>query len=635
MGGGGCLNKVSPDAGLRWKSTKKKKNKSKKNERKEEHQQQPQGVLSTRSNSSHLVLTQPRHLGDHAPQPSTNELPLSPEQQALVDLILTGRNVFYTGAAGTGKSTVLRAAVERLRDLGRRVQVVAPTGRAALAINGMTTWSYAGWNPSAHARPLNVLRMWSIRGKNVHRLVETDVLIIDEISMVENHHLERLSEIMKEARGYTNWHLGWDHVQNILQSAFGGCQIIATGDFFQLPPIRPFQYCVECGSPLLKELRQGETTYRCPSGHGNWPDSYKWAFQSEVWDSANFAHVELRQVHRQAGDPLFIEILNRVRSGKLTSHDVMVLTDPSRKTKDLTNAVRLYPTRSEVAQYNADKLRELKTPPYHFVARDSFHWNEAAHPHLRSHGERRADGTLAALREHKYEPFLCLKVGMPVVLVSNISIRKGLVNGSQGVVVDFAPFDGGDLLLRRKKSKAGPRNAYVSNIIDDELFWYATSTEAVRAVPVVRFDNGVEQVIYPECSEHEMGNETLSTETELDTYSRDMNKFLRRPEPSVLCRTQVPLIAGWAMSIHKAQGMTLGKVIVDLTRAFEEGQVYVALSRARSLDGLKVEGDPQGLLVRRDGNQEVMKFYWENFGNKEVLTSGLALPEKPTGTVAK
>ncbi|RYP07581.1 hypothetical protein DL764_002408 [Monosporascus ibericus] len=594
-GGGGCLNKVSSNASLRWKSTKKKRNKSKKSEKEEEPQQQPQDVLSGRSNSGHLILTQPRHLGDHAPEPSTNQLPLSPEQHALIDLILTGRNVFYTGAAGTGKSTVLRAAVERLRHLGRRVQVVAPTGRAALAVNGTTTWSYAGWTPSAHARPLNVLRQWSIDEKNIYRLAKTDVLVIDEISMVENHHLERLSEIMKEARGHADWDLGWDHVQNIRQSAFGGCQIIATGDFSQLPPVCPFQHCIECGSPLLKELRPGETTYRCPSGHGNWPDSYKWAFQSEVWDNARFAHVELRQVHRQAGDALFIKILNRVRSGKLTYHDVMVLTDPSRKTKDLTNAVRLYPTRSEVAQYNADKLRELKTPPYHFVARDSFLWNGAAHPHLRTHGERRADGTLAALREHKYEPFLRLKVGMPVVLVSNISISRGLVNGSQGVVIDFAPVDGGDILLHRKKSKAGPKSAYISNIIDDELFQYATSTQAIRALPVVRFDNGVKQVIHPDCWDHEVGNEALSANTELDTYSRDMDKFLRRPAPSVLCRTQIPLIAGWAMSIHKAQGMTLGKVIVDLTRAFEEGQVYVALSRARSLDGLKIEGDPRGL----------------------------------------
>ncbi|RYP82365.1 hypothetical protein DL769_001690 [Monosporascus sp. CRB-8-3] len=635
VGGGGCLSKVSPYAGLRWKSTKKKKNTSKKDAGEEERQHQPSGTLSTTSDSGYLVLSQPRHLSDHIAGQSIDQLPLSPEQQALVDLILAGRNVFYTGAAGTGKSTVLRAAVECLRHLGRRVEVVAPTGRAALAVNGMTTWSYAGWTPSAHTHPLNVLREWSTSERNIHRLAETDVLIIDEISMIENHHLERLSEIMKEARGHAGWDLGWNHVQNIRQSAFGGCQIIATGDFFQLPPVCPFQYCIECGSPLLKELRPGETTYRCPSGHGNWPDSYKWAFQSEVWDNADFAHVELRQVHRQAGDPLFIEILNRVRCGTLTYHDVMVLTDPSRKTKDLTNAVRLYPTRSEVAKYNADNLRELKTPAYHFFAQDSFHWNEAAHPHLRSHGERRADGTLAALREHRYEPCLRLKVGMPVVLLSNISISRGLVNGSQGVVVDFAPVDGGDLLQRRRTSRAGLKSVYVSDIIDDELFQYATSTHPVRALPVVRFDNGVVEVIHPECSDHEIGNETLSTGYELDTYSRDMDEFLGRPAPSVLCRTQIPLIAGWAMSIHKAQGMTLGKVIVDLTRAFEEGQVYVALSRARSLDGLKIEGDPRGLLVRREGNQEVKKFYWENFGNKEVLTSGLDLLKMPAGSVAE
>ena len=603
IGGRIGLNKASPGSGLRWKSSKKKRNKTK---RKEKHQDQPPGVPSTR-NPGHLVLSQPRHLDDHAARPAVDEVSLSLEQQELINLILTGRNVYYTGAAGTGKSTVLQAAVEHLRRSGRQVNVVAPTGRAAFAIKGMTTWTYAGWTPSAHARPLDLLRKWSISEENVNRLAKTDVLIIDEISMVENHHLERLSEIMKEARGHAGRDLGW-----IRQSAFGGCQIIATGDFFQLPPVRPFQYCIKCGSPLLKELRAGETTYRCPFSHGNWPDSHKWAFQSEAWDNADFVHFKLRQVHRQAGDRIFIDILNRVRSGSVTYDDVMVLTDLSGKTKGLENAVRLYPTRSEVARYNAGRLRQLKNPPHDFIARDSFHWNEEAHPGLRSCGERCADGTLAALREHKYEPLVRLKVGMPVILLSNISTGRGMVNGSQGVVVKFAPAG----RLRRKKSKA--------NIVDDELFQYAaSSTHPVKALPVVQFDSGLTEVIYPQCSVHELGNETLPTKIEPYIHSRDVNEFLEQPAPSVLCRTQIPLIAGWAMSIHKAQGMTLGKVIVDLTRAFEHGQVYVALSRTKSLDGLKIEGDPLGLLVGREGNQEVREFYRDRFGNKVFQVPGL------------
>lgn len=602
-----CLQGVYPSASPRWASTKKKRSNAK-IERKDEYQPHPPDVPSTRFDTGNLVLSQPQRLDDQVAGSPAPEVLLSPEQTTLIEFIMTGRNVFYTGAAGTGKSQVLRAAVERLRQLGRRVEVVAPTGRAALAVNGMTTWSYAGWSPSAHARPLELLRRWSIIEENLDRLASTDVLVIDEISMVENHHLERLSEIMKAARAYAGRGLRGGHVKNIRQSAFGGCQIIATGDFFQLPPVLPFQHCIECGSLLLKERQEGETTYRCPNDHGNWRDSSKWAFQSEVWNKADFAHVELRQIYRQAGDPIFIEILNRVRSGTLTYDDVMVLIDPSRETKDLTNAVRLYPTRAEVARYNDDRLRELKTPPHDFVVRDSFHWNEEAHPHLEAKGRRGPDGTLSALREHKYQSFLRLKVGMPVILLSNIDINRGLVNGSQGIVVDFTAVDGVEF-RRRKRSKTDAKSAYISDIIDSELFQYvASSTYAVEDFPVVQFDNGVRMVVQPDCSDHEMGNEALSLGDE----------FLEPPIPTVLCRTQIPLIAGWAMSIHKAQGMTLGKVAVDLTRTFEEGQVYVALSRARSLDGLKVEGDPRGLFARMEGNREVRNFYLEKFNNTIV-----------------
>ncbi|KAK7952512.1 uncharacterized protein PG986_008240 [Apiospora aurea] len=87
------------------------------------------------------------------PPPATTEPALCPEQAALVDLICSGRNVFYTGSAGCGKSTVLRAFTKRLRDMDKKVHILAPTGRAALQVNGTTTWTYAGWTPDSHKRP--------------------------------------------------------------------------------------------------------------------------------------------------------------------------------------------------------------------------------------------------------------------------------------------------------------------------------------------------------------------------------------------------------------------------------------------------------------------------------------------------
>lgn len=620
-----CLNRVFLGASTRWMSTKK--NRRTRNECEEAHDcRPPPGVPSPSFSSGGLVFSEPQSFDDDVAEP-----PLSPEQQNLVDLILTGRNVFYTGAAGTGKSHVLRAAVKQLRRLGHRVHVVAPTGKAALAVDGITTWSYAGWTPMAHARPISLLRKWALNKMTCARLANTDVLIIDEISMVENHHLSRLDEIMKEARAHAAWNdikQGHGcvpraqishHIQTIRRSAFGGCQIIATGDFFQLPPVLPFQHCIECGLPLLKEFGPGDITYYCPSGHGTWLDSDKWAFHSKVWSNANFTHVELRQIHRQKKDPTFINILNRVRSGTHTYDDVMVLANPSRKTKDLTNAVRLYPTRFEVAQHNDNMLRELTTRPHDFFTRDSFHWNEAAHPHLEAQGNRGADYTLTALREHKYEPFLRLKVGMPVILLSNIDVTQGLVNGSQGVIIDFTTVNKfiatADNLKprnrKRRRMKNSTEDRYIDAMIDSEVYKYIVSNKyPVNVLPVVQFDNGRTRIIYPDCSDHRMGNDTKPINTERGASRWDM--------PSVLCRTQIPLVAGWAMSIHKAQGMSLGKVIVDLTRAFAEGQVYVALSRARSLDGLKVEGDPRGLFVRREGNPDVRRFYLEKFRNKAV-----------------
>lgn len=164
------------------------------------------------------VGSQPNSLLVHSfvPEP---EPELSAEQRHVVDLIVEqGKNVFYTGSAGCGKSTILKAFVTKLKAKGKRVKIVAPTNLAALNVNGQTTWAFAGWRPDSMKQPLDKLKA-AAHGKEIwERFESTDVLVIDEISMVENLQFERLNEIMKASLGARR------------PGPFGGVQIVVTGD---------------------------------------------------------------------------------------------------------------------------------------------------------------------------------------------------------------------------------------------------------------------------------------------------------------------------------------------------------------------------------------------------------------------
>ncbi|PIA99718.1 ATP-dependent DNA helicase PIF1 [Cercospora beticola] len=538
------------------------------------------------------------------PPPPQSEPKLCGEQQEVVDAILAGKNVFYTGSAGCGKSTVLKAFVPRLRELGKTVRIIAPTGKAALDINGSTTWTYAGWTPGHMKRPLDEL-VNAAHGKFVSkRFRDTDVLVIDEVSMVENHLLTRLSKIMQAARGR--------------DLPFGGVQLVVTGDFCQLPPVKPFQFCMTCGREQIRKVGpRGETLYRCPL-HGDCNDDDKWAFRSAVWEDCKFKHVNLTNIHRQS-DEVFIGILQKLRIGKpLTNADRQLLLDHP---CDVKNAVKLFPTREEVRRINQTEFDRLKTAKREFRCLDYFSWNET-HGNLREKGRRSpVDNSLEALREHRLDTLVEFKAGMLVVLLVNLDIANGLVNGSQGRVIGFEPYaesklpkaavrEGGGRLTSfsrssGKKSRYGretspePSESMVQGELRGE---YAELRQGQiqdfilqprnqnKMWPIVEFDNGLRRTVYADCQVNELGDEKPYT---------------------LLARTQIPLIAAWAMTIHKSQGMTLNRVIVDLGRSFEEGQEYVALSRARSLEGLKVMG--LGENVGKGGNAQVKQFLKEKF----------------------
>ncbi|KAK5629041.1 hypothetical protein RRF57_004756 [Xylaria bambusicola] len=187
---------------------------------------------------------------------------------------------------------------------------------------------------------------------------------------------------------------------------------------------------------------------------------------------------------------------------------------------------------------------------------------------------------------------------MLVVLLTNLDLNRRLCNGSQGIICDYEEFDPKKLPRLPTKNDPMPEFGTIHGDYAEMREYHIRTFMERKEVekkfwPVVRFHNGEVRTIFAECSVHPLGNK----------------------EPfSLLSRTQIPLAPAWAMSIHKSQSLTLDRVIVDLTRAWEEGQVYVALSRATSLSGLKVEGDPRGLTVGKGGNSQVRKFHREKFG---------------------
>ncbi|GAB1731855.1 hypothetical protein NU195Hw_Modified_344t1 [Hortaea werneckii] len=568
--------------------------------------------------------------GESMPEP-----PLHPEQAEVVNTIADGFNVFYTGSAGTGKSTVLKAFVRKLKDQGRKVDIIAPSGIAALNVGGMTIFAYAGWRPDSLKEPLQKLKQQA-HGRSVRkRLCATDVLVIDEISMVERDLLVRLDTIMREIR--PGWQPTDERGKFVAQTSphrrdmpFGGAQIVVTGDFCQLPPVKPFRTCIDCGGDDLPGYHmQDARDMMCKRCQRVYKDSEKWAFSSEAWANCDFRYFELKQIHRQS-DKRFIDILNKCRYGQSLSHDQQQLL--LRPKPDPAGAVKLLPRKAEVESENRRNFASLPAQARRFECHDCFIWrNEEQTPELQKHrAPRYADrpnGPLLSLKDHRLEEAVELKQGMLVILLVNLDFKLGLVNGSQGKIIGWEAHSDAKVFPPREERRmpSSPRKSRPSAKYDSPSKFRSrrggpssptrfgggesTSLKPEHVVikesqtrafigrnapttafwPVVAFHNGVTQAIYPHCELSELGAE----------------------EPySVLGRTQMPLLAAWAITVHKSQGMTLDRVIVDLWNSFEREMVYVALSRARGLDGLKVVRLAR--VMERGVNEEVRGFLSEH-----------------------
>ena len=293
------------------------------------------------------------------------------------------------------------------------------------------------------------------------------------------------------------------------------------------------------------------------------------AFESPAWRNAAVKMVELRTVVRQSGDQTFINLLNQIRVGQCPVEitNVLEACHVSRKALPTDGIVptKLYCTNKNVDEENDRKLALLPGKEVLFTATDDYKGNY----------NQSVRNTLSQALDKKMPSEIRLKVGAQVILTRNMPERR-LVNGSRGVVKGFC-----------SESQKGDMSASQKN---EKLF------------PVVVFSNGVKMMVSEE-SQFQGGASGAMT------------------------RLQLPLKLAWSLTVHKSQGMTIERAELQLDDAFDFGQVYVALSRITSLDGLWVRGGRVTQSVVK-AHPKVKTFYQQNgqqsFGGTTESTSEYA-----------
>eukprot|EP00933_Yihiella_yeosuensis_P025327 TRINITY_DN19673_c0_g1_i2.p1 TRINITY_DN19673_c0_g1~~TRINITY_DN19673_c0_g1_i2.p1 ORF type:complete len:631 (-),score=125.01 TRINITY_DN19673_c0_g1_i2:55-1947(-) len=405
---------------------------------------------------------------------SISEDDLTADQKIWAKAALSGESLFLTGEAGTGKSFLLSYVIQELKKT-KMVAVTASTGLAAASLGGSTIHSFAGVSPSKMAMEEQIARvMQSIKSRA--RWQETQVLVIDEVSMIDADLFSLLEQLGRRARGND---VPW-----------GGLQVILCGDFLQLPPV----------------------------------ESNGYAFQTQAWRETGLKLAELKTCIRQQGDKEFLKLLSEVRIGICSPSSCAVLARCASAVKptpkDGIMATRLYCVNKDVDAENAARLAELTSELVEVKAVDS--WKSVASatkPRMLESIEKTVPSVLK------------LKVNAQVIFTKN-DPSQGIVNGTRGVILEWS-----------------------DKIVQD------------MRCPSVRLDNG--SIVTVEPVKHVQSDTSGVGE---------------------LTRFQLPLKLGWALTVHKAQGCTLGRAELQLENAFDHGQVYVALSRVKALAGLWIKG---------------------------------------------
>jgi len=417
----------------------------------------------------------------------------NPQLKLAYDFVqFTGKNIFLTGKAGTGKTTFLH----NLKNVShKRLVVVAPTGVAAINAKGVTIHSFfqlpfGPQIPGIESASVK-LKTRRFNKEKINIIRSMDLLVIDEISMVRADLLDGIDNTLRRFRN-----------KNL---PFGGVQLLMIGDLQQLAPV-----VKDDEWNLLK-------------------DHYDTAFffSSKALLQTQFVSIELLHVYRQS-DEKFIKLLNSVRDNKIDNFVIDALNDRYVPNFDSDKAgyIILTTHNAKAKEINESRLSRLKEKSHMFKAKVSGLFPEFTYP-------------------TNFE--LVLKKGAQVMFVKNDpNPAKEYYNGKIGKVINI----NNDLVT-------------VECPGDDEL------------IEVGKVD--WEKMKYT-----------------LDDKSKEIKETVEGTF------TQYPLKLAWAITIHKSQGLTFENAVIDAQAAFAHGQVYVALSRCKTLEGLVLSTPIQRQSIKHD-----------------------------------
>ena len=422
----------------------------------------------------------------------------NPELRTAWDFVEnTGRSIFLTGKAGTGKTTFLKTVMERSR---KRPIVVAPTGVAAINAGGVTIHSFFQLPLSPYVPGAKVESKFDFSKEKRKIIASIDLLIIDEISMVRADLLDAIDSVLRRYREHG--------------VPFGGVQLLMIGDLAQLTPV-----------VTPEDERILKPYYDTP-----------YFFGSKTLQQIDYVTIQLSHIYRQQ-DEDFISLLNEVRSGhpsaealaKLNSRVAQPQQPKSNGQQSMDNVqcsmfndqcsmfsgqpfIRLTTHNSIASNYNESELQKLPGHAYTYQAEISGTFPEYSYPTAET---------------------LVLKEGAQVMFVKNDpSGEHRYYNGRIGRVVEAS---------------------------DRQLSVYCEGDDEAIEVEPLEWEN----------TRYTLNEKTREIESEVQGTFK-----------------QLPLRLAWAITIHKSQGLTFDRAIIDANMSFAPGQVYVALSRCRTLEGL-------------------------------------------------